>query len=213
MHAYRSSSLYHRNLGFFFLGITGGSLWGARQRRTNEARNADCAFVHLTFYDLSRTESAQSEKKEASVAQEKARDVPLSTKPKRRFEQLWGEAARLLQRQPGYTYTLMFRKIMSSGDADELTKQLQTEVIQQPQRSGHRGIRAGLELTADVNVPREEQPALDYVEMRVWENEESRLKAQDKQMPLLQKMQNLGVEMSGGRYRRVFDDALVRLIQ
>lgn len=207
--SYNSSSLYHRNLGFFFLGIAGGSVWGARQRKQNEARNADCASVHITFYDLPPRADVRPD------APQRPKDGPPPLTLKRRFEKLWGDAARLLQRQPGYTYTLMFRKVVAAEDLDEATKQ-QTDTWQTPQTPTRKGVGAGIEDKTDKTDASNCQSAeklLDYVEMRVWENEESHQKAQRQQMTFLQKMQELGVGMNAGRYRRVFDDALVRLIQ
>lgn len=204
---YRSSSLYHRNLGFFFLGIFGGTIWGARQRVANEARNADCAAVHLTFYELPPTLDSQQQNN-------KLKDCPPALSlAKRQFENLWGEAARLLQRQPGYTYTLMFRSVSSAEEGDELSKHIPVEEDHRRQGSGSKGIGAGLERSKDDLVEKQVPQGVDYVEMRVWETEDMHQKAQGLQIPLLQKMQEVGVGMSGGRYKRVFDDALVRLIQ
>lgn len=213
---YRSSSLYRRNLGFFFLGIIGGSIYGTRQRKANEAKNADFASVHLTFYELPRgaaTAAAQPQTNDAEKA-------PLTQK--RLFEKLWGEAAKLLQRQPGYTYTVMFRRVVSAEGANEWL------LTQQQKESGQRladyskgqrkrvGVSAGLEdaAAASGGAIKEGKPAaVDYVEMRVWENQHMQQKAQAKQFPWLQKMQKVGVNIHGGVYRRVFDDALVRIIQ
>lgn len=189
-------------------------MWGARQRRENESRNASCASVHFTFYDLPLTIDAKVQKQELPQLQHKGKKASAPPQPKRRFEQLWGETARLLQRQPGYTYTLMFRRVASAADFDEVTYQQQTEVEQPPQGSNaRRGVGAGLQTAADDNASQEEPQAVDYVEMRVWENEELHQRAQALQMPFLQQMQELGVGMSAGRYKRVFDDTLVRLIQ
>lgn len=209
---YRSSSLYYRNLGFFFVGIFGGSVLGARQRTANEARNADCASVHLTFYELPPAVARQRHNREVPEIPQDQKDSMLPRKP-RSFEQLWGEAARLLQRQPGYTYTLMFRRIIAAEGTNELANQQHAGTEVERHRSGLRGIGAGLENTDGDRAPQREAPAMDYVEMRVWENENLHQKAQALQMPLLLTMQELGIGISAGLYKRVFDDALVRLIQ
>lgn len=210
---YKSSSLYHRNLGFFFLGIFGGSVLGARQRRANEARNADCASVHLTFYELPPVVAAQRHNRETPQLRQEHKNPLLPPPKKRSFEQLWGEAARLLQRQPGYTYTLMFRRINSAEGANELAKQQRAGAELERHRSGPRGVGAGLETTDGDTAPQQDRQAVGYVEMRVWENEELHQKAQALQLPLLQTMQELGIGINAGLYKRVFDDALVRLIQ
>ncbi|CDJ28756.1 uncharacterized protein EMH_0016130 [Eimeria mitis] len=76
-----------------------------------------------------------------------------------------------------------------------------------------KGVGAGIEAPAESDGTNQDQRAVDYVELRVWENEESRKKADVLQMPFMQKMQDLGVKLETGLYRRVFDDALIRLIQ
>ncbi|KAL8437276.1 hypothetical protein ACSSS7_001039 [Eimeria intestinalis] len=211
---YRSTSLYHRNLGFFFFGTVGGTLWGTRQRTLNEARNADCASVHLTFYELPASPEAQLHNEGTAKTKQNDKSPSMPSTVKRRFEKLWGEAARLLQRQPGYNYTLMFRRVTSPETLDELGTTQLAEAEPQPKENDRRGVGAGLGKPTDVVVPPKEEPQpLDYVEMRVWESEETHQKAQAQQMSFLQKMQELGVSVSAGRYRRVFDDALVRLIQ
>ncbi|KAL8433351.1 hypothetical protein Efla_001905 [Eimeria flavescens] len=211
---YRSTSLYHRNLGFFFLGILGGSLWGATQRKTKEARNADCAAVHLTFYELPLpTDSPPQSNDSVLRKQQNEQSDSAPATVKRRFEKLWGEAARVLQRQPGYNYTLMFRRVTSPDGLETSAEQQQADVHQQPKPAERRGVAAGLEAAADGKAPTANQQPVDYVEMRVWESEELHQKAQTQQMFMLQKMEELGVAMKTGRYGRVFDDALVRLIQ
>lgn len=210
---YRSSSLYHRNLGFFFVGILGGSVLGVRQRKANEARNADCASVRLTFYELPPAARTQQRDSETPQTQQEHKNPQLPASEKRSFERLWGEAARLLQRQPGYTYTLMFRRIISAECASELEKQQQAGTELERYRSGPRGVGADLEAADGGTATQQDPQEVDYVEMRVWESDELHQKAQAIQAPLLQKMQKLGVGINAGLYRRVFDDALVRLIQ
>ncbi|OEH75833.1 hypothetical protein cyc_03713 [Cyclospora cayetanensis] len=137
----------------------------------------------------------------------------LYSQRRRPFEKLWGETARLLQRQPGYTYTLMFRRV-PFAEADQGIEQKQTTNKEVQQHTGgRRGIGAGLEVAVEEAVTKGNRPILDYVEMRVWESEGQQQNACKLQLPVQQKMCELGVEMYGGPYRRVFDDALVRLIQ
>ncbi|KAL8449722.1 hypothetical protein Emed_002977 [Eimeria media] len=213
---YRSTSLYHRNLGFFFFGIVGGAVWGTRQRSLNEARNADCASVHLAFYELPPSSETKPQSGGNAKTKENEHASSTSSPVKRRFEKLWGEAARLLQRQPGYNHTLMFRRVTSVETLDDLGAAQTAETEAQLKETERRGVGAGLtkqseEEVADSN--KEPQQSIDYVEMRVWESEDTHQKAQAQQSSLLQKMQDLGVSINAGRYRRVFDDALVRLIQ
>ncbi|CDJ53065.1 hypothetical protein, conserved [Eimeria brunetti] len=207
---YRSTSLYHRNLGFFFAGILGGSIWGTYKRKANDATNADCAAVHLTFYDLPAALLQQKDDQPSSGEQTGGR---LSFQRRRAFEKIWEESARLLQKQPGYTYTQMFRRSPPDEEVKGAGLTNATDVELEHRSSGRKGVSAGIETSNGSEDAQDDQRATDYVELRVWENEESRRKADILQAPLVQKMQELGVKMDGGVYGRVFDDALVRLIQ
>ncbi|CDJ63172.1 hypothetical protein, conserved [Eimeria necatrix] len=206
--SYRSTSLYHRNLGFFFVGIFGGAVWGKYKRHEREARNADCATVHLMFYKVPNPPLEQR----IEPATRGQSDTQSSFQTRRKFEKLWEEGARLLQRQPGYTYTQMFRKLAS----DEIAQAGAADLVDadfERRSGGRKGIGAGLEASRDGGNAEKDRHTLDYVELRVWEDESFRQKAQAMQQPYIEKMLSLGVRMYGGLYRRVFDDALVRLIQ
>ncbi|CDJ61700.1 hypothetical protein, conserved [Eimeria maxima] len=204
---YRSISLYHRNLGFFCVGILGGSIWGSYERRGRDAANADCSAVRLTFYDLP---AALSQPQQDSRPSNRERT---DRQRKRAFENLWEEAARLLQRQPGYTYTQMFRRALVDEVVENAEQSNMVDAKQQRHRVGRKGVSAGIQFSNESEGAKREQQSVDYVELRVWESEESRSKADMLQTPLVQKIQELGVKMDAGLYRRVFDDALVRLIQ
>ncbi|KAL8273735.1 hypothetical protein Esti_002335 [Eimeria stiedai] len=184
-----------------------------KRRTVDEARNADCASVHLTFYELPPSAHAQLQN-EGTRTKQNDEAPSMSTTVKSRFEKLWGEAARLLQRQPGYNYTLMFRRVTSVESLDDLGAAQPAEAESQSKGTDRSGVAAGLgNSTCEVASSEEEPQSVDYVEMRVWESDNMHQKAQAQQLSFLQKMQELGVLMSVGRYRRVFDDALVRLIQ
>ncbi|CDI75397.1 hypothetical protein, conserved [Eimeria praecox] len=208
---YRSTSLYHRNLGFFCVGILGGSIWGSYRKKAKDATNADCAAVHLTFYDLPAALSQEQQDHQSSTGEQT--HLQLTLQRKRAFESLWEEAARLLQRQPGYTYTQMFRRLPPDEGAQKAGLNYVRDAEQQRRGSDRKGVGAGIESFSDSKDAKQDQGAVDYVELRVWENEESRKKAGMLQKPFIERMRELGVEMDTGLYRRVFDDALVRLIQ
>lgn len=207
---YRSTSLYYRNIGFFGVGILWGSVWGSYKRKAKDATNADCSAVHLTFYDIPTALSLQQQDSQPSCGERTDRHLP--PQRKRAFENLWEEAARLLQRQPGYTYTQMFRRLMPDEGVEDASLGHVADAELERNSSGRKGVGAGIETPTDSEA-NQEQRVVDYVELRVWENEESHKNADMAQAALIKKIRELGVKMDTGLYRRVFDDAFVRLIQ
>lgn len=211
LESYRSTGLYYRNVAFCIFGALAGALWGIRELRGSSVKRPNEAAVRLAFYnvpfDTELFERRGSQDRHSRPG-ESGGLVPVADK-KRRFEELWEETARKMQRLPGYAYTLMFRKLSCAESLAAFSlrdSHVAPSYLEDANDSSEGGQKPTLKNASDKGFA-------EYMEMRVWEGDEEPNDAKFLSQKGIDTMTDIGVTVCNGLYFRVFDDAIVRIIR